>query len=281
MNKDISVSPPYKLVSREFKPDNTSITIKDRIIGNSHFHVIAGPCAVESREQLLETALAVKEEGATFLRGGAFKPRSSPYSFQGLGEQGLKFLAEAREITGLPVVTEVLDVRDVELVAYYADIIQIGARNMQNFFLLKEASRLRKPIVLKRGQAASLEEWLMAAEYCLYDNNENIIMCERGIRTFEKYTRNTLDISAVPALKNISHLPVLVDPSHGTGRWELVAPMAKAALAAGADGLIVEVHPCPAKAFSDGEQSLTIKKFSKMMAELRRIAPALDKQISH
>lgn len=275
--KDLPGSLPYKLVSREFRPENTSIIVGNRIIGSKQFHVIAGPCAVESREQILETAWAVREEGATFLRGGAFKPRSSPYSFQGLGEEGLKFLAEAREQTGLPIVTEVMDVRDLELVAYYADVIQIGARNMQNFFLLKEASKLDKPILLKRGQAANLEEWLMAAEYFLHGGNNQVILCERGIRTFEKYTRNTLDLSAVPALKNISHLPVFVDPSHGTGRWELVIPMAKAALAAGADGLIIEVHPCPAKAFSDGDQSLTIKRFAKMMTEIRKMAAVLDR----
>ncbi|MGI6449305.1 MAG: 3-deoxy-7-phosphoheptulonate synthase [Desulfitobacteriia bacterium] len=277
MENDTSGSWPYKLVSRVYKPRDTSFPVGDFLVGSPQFHVIAGPCAVESREQLLETAWAVKEEGASFLRGGAFKPRSSPYSFQGLGEEGLKLLAEAREITGLPVVTEVMDVRDVELVAYYADIIQIGARNMQNFFLLKESSKLEKPIMLKRGQSATLEEWLLAAEYLLDGGNPQVIMCERGIRTFEKYTRNTLDLSAVPALKNISHLPVFVDPSHGTGRWELVIPMAKAALAAGADGLIVEVHPSPAKAFSDGEQSLTIKKFAKMMAELKKMAAVLDR----
>ncbi|HHV63711.1 MAG TPA: 3-deoxy-7-phosphoheptulonate synthase [Peptococcaceae bacterium] len=277
METDTSGFGPYKLVSREYKPEDTLISVGKSIIGSPQFHVIAGPCAVESRAQLLETAWAVKEAGATFLRGGAFKPRSSPYSFQGLGEEGLKLLAEAREETGLPVVTEVMDVRDVELVASYVDIIQIGARNMQNYFLLKEVSRLEKPIILKRGQSATLEEWLLAAEYVLDGGNWQVILCERGIRTFEKYTRNTLDLNAVPALKNISHLPVFVDPSHGTGRWELVTPMAKAALAAGADGIIVEVHPCPVKAFSDGEQSLTIKKFGKMMTELKKMAKVLDR----
>lgn len=277
MDKDISLTSPYKLVSREFRPENTLIKVRDRIIGSPQFHVMAGPCAVESREQLLETAWAVKEAGATFLRGGAFKPRSSPYSFQGLGEEGLKILAEAGELTGLPIVTEVMDVRDVELVAYYTDIIQIGARNMQNYFLLKEASKLDKPVLLKRGQAATIEEWLMASEYFFYGGNSQVIMCERGIRTFEKYTRNTLDLSAVPILKNISHLPIFVDPSHGTGKWELVTPMAKAALAAGADGVLIEVHPRPAKAASDGDQSLTIKKFCLLMTELRKMADALDR----
>lgn len=279
MNETNFESLPYKLVSREFKQSHTIIQIGSNTIGSTQFHVIAGPCAVESREQLLEIAWAVKEEGASFLRGGAFKPRSSPYSFQGLGEEGLKLLAEAREKTGLPFVTEVMDVRDVELVAYYADIIQIGARNMQNFFLLKEVSKLDIPIVLKRGQASTIEEWLMAAEYLLYGGNSNVIMCERGIRTFENYTRNTLDLSAVPALKTISHLPVFIDPSHGTGRWEMVAPMAKAALAAGADGLIIEVHPCPSKACSDGKQSLTLKNFSLLMSELKKIAIALERTI--
>lgn len=270
---------PYKLVSRELKPENTEIKIGSRSIGGSCFQVIAGPCAVESREQILETAWAVKEAGAALLRGGAFKPRSSPYSFQGLGEEGLKYLAEARERTGLPVVTEVMDGRDVERVAYYADLIQIGARNMQNTFLLKEVSRLAKPILLKRGQAATLEEWLMAAEYVVNGGNDRVIFCERGIRTFEQFTRNTLDLSAIPALKMLSHLPVFADPSHGTGKWEMVAPMAKAALSAGADGLMIEVHPCPAKALSDGRQSLTFKNFGLLMAELRKICRVLGREM--
>lgn len=279
MDKAKNDSLPYQLVSRESKQGNTIIQVNKNIIGSAQFHVIAGPCAVESRELLLETALAVKENGGTFLRGGAFKPRTSPYSFQGLGEQGLKLLAETREKTGLPIVTEVMDVRDIELVAYYADIIQIGARNMQNYFLLKEISKTDKPILLKRGQAATLEEWLMAAEYILSGGNAQVIMCERGIRTFENYTRNTLDLSSVPAIKNTSHLPIFVDPSHGTGRWEMVAPMAKAALAAGADGIIVEIHPCPSKACSDGKQSLTLTNFRSMMTELKSIAHVLNRQI--
>lgn len=279
MVKDYSDAHSFPLVSRETREENTVIQVGDKTIGGRQFQVIAGPCAVESREQLLETAWAVKEAGATILRGGAFKPRTSPYSFQGLGEDGLKILAEAREKTGLPVITEVMDVRDMELVALYADIIQIGARNMQNYFLLKEASLYGKPIMLKRGQAATLEEWLMAAEYFLHGGNNQVIFCERGIRTFENYTRNTLDLSAVPALKELSHLPVFVDPSHGTGRWELVDGMAKAALAAGADGLMIEVHPDPDKALSDGEQSLTIPRFASLMDELRKIAAAVDREI--
>jgi 3-deoxy-7-phosphoheptulonate synthase len=231
------------------------------------------------QEQLLETAWAVKEAGAAFLRGGAFKPRTSPYSFQGLGEEGLKYLAQAREETGLPVATEVMDGRDLELVVYYADIIQIGARNMQNYYLLKEAAKVNKPIILKRGQSATFYEWLMAAEYIVHGGNNQVIMCERGIRTFEQYTRNTLDLSVIPALKDISHLPAFVDPSHGTGRWELVAPMAKAALAAGADGLLIEVHPCPARAASDGKQSLTFKNFSRLMKEIRDMARFLGREM--
>jgi len=270
----------YKLVRREYQRQNTQIVVKENIIGSNQFHVIAGPCAVENKEQLLETAWAVKEAGATFLRGGAFKPRSSPYSFQGLGEEGLKYLAEAREETGLPVVTEVMDVRDVELVASYADVIQVGARNMQNYFLLKEVAKLGKPVILKRAQCATLEEWLMAAEYFLDGGNPNVILCERGIRTFENYTRNTLDLSAVPALKGLSHLPVFVDPSHGTGKWELVAPMARAALAAGADGLIIEVHPNPDQACSDGRQSLNLKNFAELMQDLRRLAQVLAREMN-
>ncbi|NLI91735.1 MAG: 3-deoxy-7-phosphoheptulonate synthase [Peptococcaceae bacterium] len=275
----LNESLPYKYASKEFQPENTNIEIMDRVIGTSRFHVIAGPCAVESREQILESAWAVKEAGAAFLRGGAFKPRSSPYSFQGLGEEGLKYLAEAKEQTGLPVVTEVMDVRDVELVAYYADVIQIGARNMQNSFLLKEVSQLNKPVVLKRGQSATLEEWLMAAEYVLHGGNSKVILCERGIRTFENFTRNTLDLSAIPGVKMLSHLPAFVDPSHGTGRWELVAPMAKAALAAGADGLLIEVHPHPDQALSDGRQSLTYKNFEILMSELRNMCKVLGREM--
>lgn len=279
VEKVVPILAPYKLVSREFHPTDSIIRVGNHEIGGSDIHVMAGPCAVESRSQILETAHAVKEAGATFLRGGAFKPRTSPYSFQGLEEQGLRLLAEAREETGLLVITEVVDVRDVELVASYSDILQIGARNMQNFLLLKEVAKLDKPVLLKRGPSATLEEWMMAAEYIMDGGNYQVMFCERGIRTFETYTRNTLDLTMVPALHALSHLPVIVDPSHGTGKWQLVHPMAKAALAAGADGLIVEVHPHPEKAVSDGKQSLTPDNFETMMNDLRRIAGALDRNI--
>jgi 3-deoxy-7-phosphoheptulonate synthase len=279
VEKVVPILAPYKLVSREFHPANTIIKIGNHEIGGSQIHVMAGPCSVESRSQILETAHAVKEAGAAFLRGGAFKPRTSPYAFQGLEEEGLQLLAEAREETGLAVITEVVDVRDVELVASYADILQIGARNMQNFNLLKEVSKTNKPILLKRGPSATLEEWMLAAEYILDGGNNQVMFCERGIRTFENYTRNTLDLSMVPALHALSHLPVIIDPSHGTGRWELVAPMAKAAIAAGADGLIVEVHPQPEKALSDGKQSLTFTNFQKMMTELNQIAEVLERPL--
>ncbi|WP_425800382.1 3-deoxy-7-phosphoheptulonate synthase [Desulfitobacterium sp. Sab5] len=279
VEKVVPILAPYKLVSREFHPSDTVIKIGEREIGGSQIHVMAGPCSVESRTQIMETAHAVKEAGATFLRGGAFKPRTSPYAFQGLEEEGLKLLAEAREETGLPVITEVVDLRDVELVASYADILQIGARNMQNFNLLKEVAKTDRPIMLKRGPSATLEEWMLAAEYILDGGNPNVMFCERGIRTFENYTRNTLDLSMVPALHTLSHLPVIVDPSHGTGRWQLVAPMAQAAIAAGADGLIVEVHPHPEKALSDGKQSLTPPNFQTMMSDLERIAKVFDRSI--
>ncbi|HVJ48075.1 3-deoxy-7-phosphoheptulonate synthase [Desulfitobacterium sp.] len=279
VEKVVPILAPYKLVSREFQPADTVIKIGEHEIGGAQIHVMAGPCSVESRSQILETAHAVREAGATFLRGGAFKPRTSPYAFQGLEEEGLKLLAEAREETGLAIITEVVDVRDVKLVASYADILQIGARNMQNFNLLKEVAKIDKPVLLKRGPSATLEEWMMAAEYILNGGNNQVMFCERGIRTFENYTRNTLDLSMVPALHALSHLPVIVDPSHGTGRWQLVAPMAKAAIAAGADGLIVEVHPQPDKALSDGKQSLTLPNFQEMMTELDRIARAIERPI--
>ncbi|TGE34312.1 3-deoxy-7-phosphoheptulonate synthase [Desulfosporosinus sp. Sb-LF] len=279
VEKVVPIMAPYKLVSREFHPADTIIRIGRQEIGGGKIHVMAGPCAVESRAQILETAHAVQEAGATFLRGGAFKPRTSPYSFQGLEEEGLRYLAEAREETGLLVVTEVIDAQDVSLVADYADVLQIGARNMQNFILLKEVAKCGKPVLLKRGPSATLEEWMMAAEYIMDGGNYQVMFCERGIRTFENYTRNTLDLSMVPALHALSHLPVIVDPSHGTGRWQLVQPMAKAALAAGADGLIVEVHPQPEKAVSDGKQSLTPEKFQVMMTQLARLSHALDRQL--
>ncbi|AET66797.1 phospho-2-dehydro-3-deoxyheptonate aldolase [Desulfosporosinus orientis DSM 765] len=279
VEKVVPILAPYKLVSREFHPEDTIIRVGGQEIGGKTVHIMAGPCAVESREQILETAAVVRESGATFLRGGAFKPRTSPYSFQGLEEEGLRYMAEAREKTGLLVVTEVIDARDVGLVADYADVLQIGARNMQNFILLKEVAKCGKPVLLKRGPSATLEEWMMAAEYIMDGGNYQVMFCERGIRTFESYTRNTLDLSMVPALHTLSHLPVIIDPSHGTGKWHLVHPMAKAALAAGADGLIVEVHPQPEKAVSDGKQSLTPEKFQRMMADLGRLAPALDREL--
>jgi 3-deoxy-7-phosphoheptulonate synthase len=253
------------------------IDVEGVIIGGDKLVVMAGPCAVESREQLLESAAIVKAAGAGFLRGGAYKPRTSPYSFQGLEEQGLKFLAEARELTGLKIVTEVVDSQSVPIVCEYADMLQVGARNMQNFQLLKTVGRAGKPVLLKRGIAATLEEWLNAAEYIMNEGNYQVILCERGIRTFETATRNTLDLSAVAVLKNVSHLPVIVDPSHGTGHWKLVRPMARAAVAAGADGLMIEVHPKPDEAMSDGSQSLTPENFSALMVEIDRIAKVMGR----
>jgi len=270
---------PFKLASREFKGKDTTINVKGRLIGGKKIQVIAGPCAVENRTVLMAIAKKVKEAGAGFIRGGAFKPRTSPYSFQGLGEEGLKYLAEAREKTGLPVVTEIMDPRDMEILAQYADIIQIGTRNMQNFRLLLEVGISQKPVLLKRGLSATIKEWLMAAEYIMSRGNQQVILCERGIRTFETATRNTLDLSAVPVLKKLTHLPVFVDPSHGVGKWDLVAPMAKAAVAAGADGLIIEVHTNPEEALSDGEQSLRPSDFKKLMKELKPIAKAVGRDI--
>lgn len=275
----IPIVTPYKLASREFHPEDTVIKIRDFTIGGQELQVMAGPCAVESKEQLLEVAEAVKSAGAKILRGGAFKPRTSPYSFDGLKEQGLKIMAEAREQTGLAIVSEVMDTRDVPLVADYVDIVQIGARNMQNFNLLREVGKIRKPVLLKRGLSATIEEWIMAAEYILAGGNEQVIFCERGIRTFETFTRNTQDISAIPIIKELTHLPIIVDPSHGTGKWNLVEPMAKAAIAAGADGLMIEVHPEPLKALSDGPQSLKPEKFAELMVKMKRIAQAVDKDI--
>lgn len=277
--KVVPILEPFKLCSRTFKPANTTVRVGDLEIGGEQIQVMAGPCAVESREQILETARMVKKAGATILRGGAFKPRTSPYSFQGLEQEGLKYLAEAREETGLRVVTEIVDPRSVDLVAEYADILQIGARNMQNFFLLKEAARCRKPVMLKRGPSATIEEWLMAAEYIMSGGNYDVILCERGIRTFETYTRNTLDLSAVPVVKHLSHLPVVVDPSHGTGKWRWVQPMARAAVAAGADGLLIEVHPCPSEAMSDGPQSLRPENFNNLMEDIRVVAAAVKRRV--
>lgn len=268
---------PYKLASRDFKSEDTIIDIRGNIIGGKKIQVIAGPCAVESKTMIINIAEKVKEAGASFLRGGAFKPRTSPYSFQGLGEEGLRYLAEAREKTGLPIVTELMDPRDIDVVIKYADVVQIGARNMQNFRLLLEVGTCDKPILLKRGFSATIKEWLMAAEYIMSKGNQKIILCERGVRTFETATRNTLDLSAVPVLKQLTHLPVVVDPSHGVGKWDLVAPMAKAAVAAGADGLLIEVHMNPEEALSDGEQSLKPDYFKKMMSELRPVAFAVGR----
>ena len=279
VEKVVAVTESYKLVTREFKQEDTVIDVGGVLIGGENLVVMAGPCAVESREQLLESARIVKASGAQFLRGGAFKPRTSPYAFQGLEEKGLEFLAEAREKTGLKIVTEVMDVESVPIVADCADVLQLGARNMQNFQLLKAVGRINKPVLLKRGMAATINEWLNAAEYIMNEGNYNVILCERGIRTFEDYTRNTLDLSAVAAIKMISHLPVIVDPSHGTGVWKLVGPMARAAVAAGADGLMIEVHPNPAVALSDGKQSLTPKKFNLLMKDLAAIAHVMGRTL--
>ncbi|MEW5799695.1 MAG: 3-deoxy-7-phosphoheptulonate synthase [Bacteroidota bacterium] len=263
---------PFKLASKETKPRSV-VKVGNIEIGNSKFVVMAGPCSVETKEQILLSAEQVKKAGAHILRGGAFKPRTSPYSFQGLEEEGLKYMAEAREKTGLPFVTEVIQPGDVSLIEKYADMFQIGARNMQNFALLKEVGRAKKPVLLKRGMSSTYKELLMSAEYIMSQGNYNVVLCERGIRTFEDYTRNTFDLTAVPALKELSHLPVIVDPSHGTGVRSLIPPMAKAAIPVGADGLIIEVHPNPEKAFSDGAQSLTPDQFNSLMNDLKRYAP--------
>jgi 3-deoxy-7-phosphoheptulonate synthase len=268
----IPILSPYKLAAKAANPTGTVITVGDLKIGGGYFGVIAGPCAVESEAQLLEVAQGLKTAGAHGLRGGAFKPRTSPYSFQGLEEEGLRLLAKARELSGLPVITELMNLPELELVAEYTDIIQIGARNMQNFGLLRAVGRQAKPVLLKRGLSATIEEWLMAAEYIMVEGNPHVILCERGIRTFETATRNTLDLSAIPLIKSRSHLPVVVDPSHGTGKRKLVLPMAKAAVAAGADGLMIEVHPDPANAWSDGEQSLDLPDFATLMQQVKRLA---------
>jgi len=273
------ISRPYKLVSREFKSEDTVVKVGNvEIGGNKEITVMAGPCAVESRAQLLKVAQEVKEAGARILRGGAFKPRTSPYSFQGLGEEGLKYLAEASEVTHLPVVTEARNVRQVELVARYAHIVQVGARNMQNFDLLKEVGRGKKPVLLKRGMSSTVKEFLMSAEYILSSGNHNVILCERGIRTFEDGTRFTLDLSAVSLIKQLSHLPVIVDPSHATGNRDLIGPMSRAAIAAGSDGLMIEVHSRPEEALSDGFQSIRPDYFQKLMKEVRSVARALGRK---
>jgi 3-deoxy-7-phosphoheptulonate synthase len=262
------ISRPFKLTSREFHPEDTVIRVLDAVIGDGSLTVMAGPCSVETRDQLFETADAVKDGGATVLRGGAFKPRTSPYSFQGLGVEALRYLAEARDRTGLPVITEVMEPNQVDIVAEYADILQIGARNMQNYSLLNAAGRVARPVMLKRGFGATIEELLMAAEYIVSSGNPNVILCERGIRTFETYTRNTMDLAAVPVLHSLTHLPVIVDPSHATGKRWLVKPLAIGGVAVGADGVMVEVHPNPDEALSDAEQQLTIAQFRDMMDSL-------------
>ncbi len=275
----IKVSHPYKLVSREFHPDDSIVSIGGVPVGGTRLAVIAGPCAVESLDQTVTIAREVKARGAHLLRGGAYKPRTSPYSFQGLGEEGLKILAAAREETGLPVVTEALDTSSIDVVAKYADGLQIGARNMQNFELLKAAGRIGKPVLLKRGMSATLEEFLLAAEYVLAEGNPNVVLCERGVRTFSDFTRNTLDLAVVPAVERLSHLPIVTDPSHGTGRRHKVAPMSLASIAAGADGVAVEVHHRPEEALSDGPQALTPEMFSDLMARLAPIAAAVGRSL--
>ena len=276
----IEVTHPYKLVSREIKPDNTKIQVGDVVIGGKDVVVMAGPCAVETEEQTLRIAEKVRAHGGHMYRGGAFKPRTSPYSFQGLGLKGLKILAKAREYTGLPIVTEAIDLESLQMVAEYADIIQIGARNMQNFSLLRGAGRARKPVLLKRGMSATLDDFLLAAEYIMAEGNYQVILCERGIRTFTDHTRNTLDLSIVPAVKRISHLPILVDPSHGTGKRHKVAPMSRAAIAVGADGLIIEVHDQPENALSDGPQALLPEMFGELMEEIHMLAPVVKRSMS-
>jgi 3-deoxy-7-phosphoheptulonate synthase len=277
----VAISKSYKLVSREGAQSDTIVRLANGAeIGANAVHVMAGPCTVEGRDMAVETAKWVKRCGATLLRGGAYKPSTSPYSFQGMGKEGLEILAEARALTGLPVITEVLDPRDVALVVEYADIMQIGARNMQNFNLLKECGKARKPVMLKRGLSATIEEWLLAAEYLYAGGNHDVILCERGIRTFEPATRNTLDLNAVPLVKQLTHLPVIVDPSHGTGKWDLVTPMARAGIAAGADGLMIEVHPNPSEALKDGFESLTFDNFAAMMDTVRAVARAVGRPVA-
>jgi 3-deoxy-7-phosphoheptulonate synthase len=275
----LRITEPYKLASRTFKPENTIITIGDVRIGGDEVVVMAGPCSAETEDQVEVTAAAVKRAGAKVLRGGAFKPRSSPYSFQGLGEEGLRMLRSAADRHGMKLITEIMDISQLELIERYAHILQVGARNMQNFHLLRELGRTRTPVLLKRGISATIEEWLLSAEYILAGGNMSVMLCERGIRTFESYTRNTFDISAIPVIQKLSHLPILADPSHGTGRRDQVAPMARAAVAAGADGLLIEVHCDPDHALSDGAQSLHPPMFDRLMAQLRIIAPAIGRGI--
>jgi len=280
VDKVMPVLAPYKLVSREFKREDSIVKIREGVeVGSKKIVIIAGPCSIESEDQINEIAGEVKKSGASILRGGAFKPRSSPYTFQGLGEEGLKMLKAVSDKFDIPTATEVMDTRDVDLVAKYSDILQIGARNMQNFNLLKEVGQTKKPIILKRGLSATIKELLMSAEYILSEGNFNVMLCERGIRTFEEFTRNTLDISAVPSIKMLSHLPVIVDPSHACGKWGLVAPLSKASVACGADGLLLEVHSNPQEALSDGSQQLLPKNFTNLVEELRSVAKAVGRQI--
>lgn len=280
VDRVIPVLSPYKLVSREFKNENSIVKVKRQIqFGGRKIFVMAGPCSIESSESIRSIAQKIKKAGATVLRGGAFKPRTSPYDFQGLGEEGLKYLKEAGQEFDLATITEVMDARDIDLICKYTDILQIGARNMQNFTLLKEVGKTKKPVMLKRGMSATIKEWLMSAEYILANGNFDVLLCERGIRTFETATRNTLDINSIGLVKKLSHLPIMVDPSHGTGVWDLVGPGAKAAVAAGCDGLIIEVHENPEEALSDGQQSLLPEKFSALMNDLRKIAAAVAREI--
>ncbi len=279
VEKTVRITEKYKLASRNFHPQDTVIDVDGVKIGGKAIVVMAGPCSIESQEQVDEAAEKVKAAGATFLRGGAFKPRTSPYDFQGLAEEGLKIMRNSADKFGLKVVTEIVDKDDMDLIDAYADVFQVGARNMQNFQLLRALGRQKKPVLLKRGLAATISEWLNAAEYILSEGNPNVVLCERGIRTYETFTRNTLDLSAVAAIKELSHLPIVVDPSHGTGRWEMVRPMARAAVAAGCDGLIIEVHPHPEHALSDGDQSLTPKNFERVMDEVRKIADVMGRTV--
>lgn len=279
VDKIVNVTESYKLVNKKFHPEDSTIPVGNTSIGPGNITVMAGPCAIESREQLLETAAAVRKAGASFLRGGAYKPRTSPYSFQGLEEEGLKYMKEAREATGLNVICEVTSAHAIEAAVKYVDMLQIGARNMQNFELLKEAGKSGVPVLLKRGLSATIDEWLNAAEYIISEGNPNIVLCERGIRTYETSTRNTLDISAIPVIRAKSHLPVIADPSHATGVRAYVEPLAKAAVAAGADGLMIEVHPCPSCALSDGPQSLTFEQFDTLMNDLRPFAQLVGRSL--
>ncbi|MDM8519732.1 3-deoxy-7-phosphoheptulonate synthase [Anaerolineales bacterium HSG6] len=279
VDRIVPVLRPFKLASRDFQPEDTKISLNGHAFGGDKVVIMAGPCSVESMDQMMETAVQVKEAGAHLLRGGAFKPRTSPYSFQGMGEEGLKIMADVRKETGLHIVTEIMAPDQVDLICKYADVLQIGTRNMQNYALLNAVGKTDKPVLLKRGMMSTIEELLMSAEYIMSNGNHKVILCERGIRTFEKYTRNTLDINAVPVLKELTHLPVVVDPSHATGKWTLVKAASKAAVAAGADGLIIEVHPNPAEAYSDGEQSLKPKRFAELMVEVKRVAQAVGRSV--